>query len=139
MSLRNANYQLEKLENKLNRLLKEKEVLESSVGIKAIDTSKIIVDGGKRVDRLLEYTISKELKELDTEIQITQNKIKNWMNYIDEELKIMKKYDKVLELIVYYKEDKKCTWYGIASKVHLSIRQCQRIYKKYVGRRDIHE
>lgn len=139
MSLRDANYQLEKLENKLNRLLKDKENLESTVGIQAIDTSKIIVDGGKRVDRLLEYTSSKELQELDTEIQITQNKIKNLMDYIDEELKILEKYDKTLELIIYYKEEKKYNWYNVSSKVHLSIRQCQRIYKKYTGRRNIYD
>lgn len=55
MTLKEANYEVERLNNDLNRLLKEKEVLEATVLPQAIDTAKIVVDGGKRVDRLQNY------------------------------------------------------------------------------------
>lgn len=139
MTLKDANFEVEKLTNELTRLLKEKEVLEATVEPQAIDTTKIVVDGGKRVDRLVEYVSIKEIKDLDKKICITQEKIKNFLDWIDNELKILEKYDKVEQLIVFYKEidNKKWTWYQISPKVHLSVPQCIRVYKKYKQKRDI--
>ncbi len=138
MNLREANFQVERLSNELNRLLKDKEVLEAKVGIQSVDPTKLVVDGGKRVDRLVEYVSSKEIKDLDDKIVIIQDKIKNLMDWIDAELKILKKYDKVEQLIVYYKEvdSKEYTWAQISRMVNYSMPHCKRIYGRYKKRRN---
>ena len=133
MTLKDANCEVERLDNEIELWLKEKEVLEASVDIQAVSTDKMIVDGGKRVDKLLEYVEIKEIKQLDEKIQLKQSRKLNLMDWIEKELKILKKYDKVEQLIVYYKDIclKKYTWREIATLVHYSKEQCQRIYKKY--------
>lgn len=133
MTLKEANCEVERLDNEIDLLLKDKEVLLSTVDVQAVNTDKMIVDGGKRVDKLLQYVETKELKQLDEKIQLKQSRKFNLMNWIEKELKILKKYDKVEQLIVYYKDIclKKYTWREISSLVHYSKEQCQRIYKKY--------
>ena len=133
MTLKEVNYEVERLTNQLNKLLNEKESLESIVGLHSTSYDKIIVDGGKVVDKMLEYQILKEMNQLDFHIQIIQEKIKNNMDWIDNELKILKKYDKIEQLIIYYKEidTKNYTWYQISSKVNYSMSQCKKIYSRY--------
>lgn len=137
MTLKEANYEVEKLNNELDRLLNEKEILESSIGIKSIDIKKENTDGGKRVDKILEYVSIKEIKDLDRKILLNQEKIENFMNWIEKELRILKKYSKIEQLIVYYKENnpKNYTWANISRIVNYSIPQCKRIYKKYKNKR----
>lgn len=140
MTLKEANYQVEKLENEINLLLKEKESLEAKTGVQAINTDKMLVDGGKRVDRLVEYVSSdKTLLQLDEEINQKQERKINLMNWIDQELKILKKYKKVEQLIVYYKEidTKEYTWANISFMVHYSASQCRNIYRNYKRKRNI--
>lgn len=139
MTLREVNYEVERLTNQLNKLLNEKESLESIVGLHSTSYDKIIVDGGKVVDKMLEYQILKEMNQLDFHIQIIQKKIKNNMDWIDNELKILKKYDKIEQLIIYYKEidTKNYTWYQISSKVNYSMSQCKRIYSRYKKKRNV--
>ena len=142
MTLKEANYEVERLNNKLNKLLKDKELLETMVDPKSTDYAKIVVDGGKHSNILELYILKQELprwKDLDKRIKITQEEIKNYMDWIDNELKILNKYNKIEQLIVYYKEidTKEYTWYQIANMVHYSIRQCKRIYKNYTETRDI--
>lgn len=139
MTLKEVNYEVERLTNQLNKLLNEKESLESIVGLHSTSYDKIIVDGGKVVDKMLEYQILKEINQLDFHIQIIQEKIKNNMDWIDNELKILKKYDKIEQLIIYYKEidTKNYTWYQISSKVNYSMSQCKRIYSRYKKKRNV--
>ena len=139
MTLREVNYEVERLTNQLNKLLNEKESLESIVGLHSTSYNKMIVDGGKVVDKMLEYQILKEMNQLDFHIQIIQEKIKNNMDWIDNELKILKKYDKIEQLIIYYKEidTKNYTWYQISSKVNYSMSQCKRIYSRYKKKRNV--
>lgn len=139
MTLREVNYEVERLTNQLNKLLNEKESLESIVGLHSTSYDKIIVDDGKVVDKMLEYQILKEMNQLDFHIQIIQEKIKNNMDWIDNELKILKKYDKIEQLIIYYKEidTKNYTWYQISSKVNYSMSQCKRIYSRYKKKRNV--
>lgn len=139
MTLKEVNYEVERLTNQLNKLLNEKESLESIVGLHSTSYNKIIVDGGKVVDKMLEYQILKEMNQLDFHIQIIQEKIKNSMDWIDNELKILKKYDKIEQLIIYYKEidTKNYTWYQISSKVNYSMSQCKRIYSRYKKKRNV--
>lgn len=139
MTLKEVNYEVERLTNQLNKLLNEKESLESIVGLHSTSYNKIIVDGGKVVDKMLEYQILKEMNQLDFHIQIIQEKIKNNMDWIDNELKILKKYDKIEQLIIYYKEidTKNYTWYQISNKVNYSMSQCKRIYSRYKKKRNV--
>ncbi len=141
LTLKEANYQVESKENELNRLLRDKEVLECMVDPKSTDFTKIVVDGGKHGNILEIYIALKDLKKwknLDRDINRLQEEIQNLVNWIDNELEILKKYDKVEQLIVYYKEEcpKKYTWNQISSKVHYSITQCRRIYRNYKGKRN---
>lgn len=139
MTLKEVNYEVERLTNQLNKLLNEKESLESIVGLHSTSYNKIIVDGGKVVDKMLEYQILKEMNQLDFHIQIIQEKIKNNIDWIDNELKILKKYDKIEQLIIYYKEidTKNYTWYQISNKVNYSMSQCKRIYSRYKKKRNV--
>lgn len=142
MTLKEVNYEVERLENKLNKLLRDKELLETIVNPKSTDYTKVMVDGGKHSNILEIYILKQDLprwQDLDKRIKQTQEEIKNNLDWIDNELKILKKYDKVEQLIVYYKEIdvKNYTWYQIASNVHYSISQCKRLYSKYKNRRDI--
>lgn len=143
MTLKDANYEVERLNNKLDKLLKDKELLEVLTDPKSTDYSKILVDGGKHVGSLQEVYVLKQdyprWQDLDKRIQRTQEEIKNTMDWIDNELKILEKYNKVEQLIVYYKEasTQKYTWYQISNKVHYSKEQCQRIYKRYKQTRNI--
>lgn len=141
LTLREANYQVECWENDLKRWLDEKEQLECLVDIKSINYDKIIVDGGTTEDTMLTYQVLKDIKQLDFNIQRIQDKIKFNVDWIDRQLNILEKYDKVEQLIVYYKEvDPKAnnyTWQDIASLVHYSIRQCKRIYSRYKNKRNV--
>ena len=142
MTLKNANFEVEKLTNDLKRLLREKELLETMILPKSTNFDKIVVDGGSPVNLIEKYAELTELekwKDLDKRIVETQDEIKSKMDWIDEELRILQKYDKVEQLIVYYKEivPKDYTWRDIANLVHYSESQCRRIYRKYKRKRDI--
>lgn len=142
MTLREANYEVEKLNNDLNKLLKDKELLECIVSPKSTDYTKVMVDGGKHTNTLEVYVLKQDLsrwKDLDNRIRIIQERIKNNIDWIDEELRILKKYNEVEQLIVFYKEidSRKWTWHQISAKVNYSIIQCKRIYSKYKQKRDI--
>lgn len=142
MTLKEVNYEVERLENKLNKLLRDKELLETIVNPKSTDYTKVMVDGGKHYNLLEIYILKQDLtrwQDLDKKIKQTQEEIKNNLDWIDNELKILKKYDKVEQLIVYYKEIdvKNYTWYQIASNVHYSKDYCRKIYQRYKNKRNV--
>lgn len=142
VTLKEANFEVEKLTNELKRLLRDKELLETMILPKSTNLDKIVVDGGIPVNLMEKYAELTELekwKNLEKDIITTQDKIKNNMDWIDDELKILEKYDKVEQLIVYYKEVATIdyTWFDISNLVHYSESQCRRIYKKYKRKRDI--
>ena len=133
MTLKEANYQVEKWENELKLLLDKKESLERIVDIHGTSYDKVLVDGGKHEDRMLLYQMLKEATHLDMNIKILQDKIKANLEWIDNELKLLQKYGKVEQVIVFYKEliSKEYTWATISNIVHFSESQCRRIYRKY--------
>lgn len=140
MTLRDANCKVEQLNNDLDTMLRNKEILECMVEPSAVDTTKIMVDGGKHCNMFEVYVETKDLdkwKNLEKNIKKTQEEIENYINWIDKELKILNKYRKVEQLIVYYKEIaiKDYTWASIGLLVHYSKEQCQRIYKNYKEKR----
>lgn len=137
MTIKEANNKLEKIDNDIEYYLKEKENLLVKVEPKALDTTKEVVSGGKRVDRFLNYTI--ELETIDTLLDELYAKKKNLENYIEKELHRLNKYREVEQLIIYYKEQslENLTWEEISRKVHYSKAQCRNIYKKWKGKREI--
>ncbi len=141
MTLKEANKNLEQLENEYNYWLQEKESLLSIVNPQSTDTTLERVDGGKRVDKMLKYVETEDILQIDNTLEYIHNKKINLMNWIDNELKILGKYEEVEQLIVYYKEvsPKKYTWHSISKMVHYSKEQCQRIYKRNKKKRDIYK
>lgn len=141
MTLKETNYEVERLENELNKLINDKILLESTVMPKSTNFEKILVDGGQHGNPLEIYILKQDLSKwqnLDRKIKITQRKIQNNVDWIERELRILKKYNKIEQLIVYYKEVdiKEYTWFEISALVHYSITQCRRIYSKYKKRRN---
>ena len=69
MTLREANKELEKLDNDYEYWLREKEQLLSLVMPKAIDPTKEVVQGGKREDRMIKYVELEESRTSDCSIK----------------------------------------------------------------------
>lgn len=137
MTIKEANNKLEKIDNDIEYYLKEKENLLVKVEPKALDTTKEVVSGGKRVDRFLNYTI--ELETIDTLLDELYAKKKNLEDYIEKELHRLGKYREVEQLIVYYKEQclENYTWEQIGQRVYMHKDNCRKIYKKWKKERTI--
>lgn len=148
MTLKEANMSLEQLENEYNYWLREKEIALSKVMPKAIEIKPEVVEGGKRVDRMLEYSITMDDKKIDETLEYIQMKKDNIISWMKEELRILEKYGEVESLIIQYKEcktitdeytkkNRPMTWDEIASKVHYSKSFCRNIYRNYKKMRNI--
>ena len=105
MTLKEANKKLEELNNDYNYWLTEKEIAQSVVRPKSSDLTIEKVDGGTRIDKMLKYTEILEDKQINETLDYIFKRRKNIMNWIDNELKKMKKYGEVVELIVQLKEN----------------------------------
>lgn len=136
MTLREAQEELKKLDNEYKYWLEEKEIARSIVLPKSTDIRSESVDGGKREDKMLKYVEILEHKQIDETLEYIHKKQQNLMNYIDEELKIIGQYDYIAQRI-YQLRDEKVHWWKIGHIVGLSDRQCRRIYKKMVNKRNI--
>lgn len=148
MTLKEANEQLERLDNEYNYWLNEKENLLLLVMPKSTDIRPEKIEGGKRVDRLAQYVESMEEKQINQTLEYIHAKKSNLMDWIDKELKILEKYNEVEQLIVHYKEieiikdeytgkSRELTWEEIAKKVHYSKDYCRKIYRNYKQMRNI--
>ena len=139
MTLKEANEELERLDNEYNYWLNEKERLLLLVTPKSTDIRSEIVDGGKRIDKLAKYVESMEEKQINETLDYIHARKLNLMNWIENELRILGKYNEVEQLIVFYKEidTKLHTWVEISRLVHYSETQCRRIYRNYKHIRSI--
>lgn len=148
MTLKDANKELEQLENDYNYWLNEKENALSIVTVQAVDIKPEKVDGGTREDRMLNYAIKLDEKKIDETLEYIQRKKINLMNWMEEELRILKKYGEVESVIIQLKENKmvvdkisgknrNMTWDEIASEVHYSKSFCRNIYRSYKKVRNI--
>lgn len=142
MTLKEANEELEKLDNEYNYWLNEKERLSLLVSPKSMDIRPEMVEGGKRVDKLALYVESMDDKKINETLEYIQKKKQNLMNWLDNELTILKKYNEIEQLIVYYKENviitdkytnkrRNMTWEEIGKEVHYSKDYCRKIYRNY--------
>ena len=139
MTIKEANNQINKLDNEIEYYLKRKELELNKLMPQATKYDKTLVDGGKREDKYANYAIKSEIidKELDNLFEAKRL----LEDFVEKELIRLNKYDEVLQLIVYYKEQclEKLTWQQISNRVHYSIAQCKRIYKKWKNQRNIHD
>lgn len=141
MTLKEANKKLEELENDYEYYLNEKEELLSLVLPKATNITSERVDGGTREDKMMKYVETEEEKKINDTLDYIDKKKQNLMRWIDNELRMLNKYEETEQLIVYYKEIviKNYTWEQISQLVHYSVSQCKRIYKRYKKRRNIQD
>lgn len=139
MTIKEANNQINRIDNEIEYYLKKKELEMSKMMPQATKYDKTLVDGGKREDKYASYAIKNEL--LDKELDKLFKEKFLLENFIEKELLRLGKYDEVEQLIVYYKEQSldKLTWLQISQKVHYSVIQCKRIYKKWKGQRSIND
>ena len=148
MTLKEANYELKKLENDYNYYLNEKEQLQCLVYPKATDIKLEKVTGGKREDKLLEYVNLLDVKKIDETLDYIFKRQQNLIKWIENELKIMLEYGKVESAIIELKETgfirdkgtgkyRELTWEEIAEKVHWSKSFCRNVYRKYKKLRNI--
>ena len=107
MTLKEANYELKKLDNDYNYWLNEKEHLKCLIYPKAIDIRSERVDGGKREDRLLKYAELLDDKKIDETLEYIDRRRNNLMNWLDNELKIMEKYEPLKRKIIRLREEEK--------------------------------
>lgn len=147
MTLKEANEELERLDNEYNYWLNEKERLSLLVTPKSMDIRPEMVEGGKRVDKLALYVESMDDKKINETLEYIQKKKQNLMNWLDNELSILKKYNEIEQLIVYYKENimitdkytnkrRNMTWEEISKEVHYSKDYCRKIYRNYKYKKD---
>lgn len=136
MTLLEAQEELKKLDNEYKYWLGEKEIAQSIVLPKATDIRAEVVDGGKRIDRMLKYVELLESKQIDETLEYIHKKQQNLMNYIENELKIIGQYN-YIEKQIYELRQEKVHWWKIGNIVGLSDRQCRRIYSKLINKRDV--
>lgn len=137
MTIKEANYELKKLDNEYNYWLNEKEQLKSLVYPKATDICLEKVDGGKREDRLIKYTELLDDKKIDETLEYIEKRRNNLMNWLDNELKIMEEYEPLKRKIIRLKEEQNLSYEKIGLAVGYSTRHVIRIYKNAIGRRDV--
>lgn len=143
MTIKEANYELKKLDNEYNYWLNEKEQLKSLVYPKATDIRLEKVDGGKREDRLEKYVELLDDKKIDETLSYIQSRKENLLNWLENEMKIMLKYGEIERVIIQLKEEgkltngryKSLTWDEISTEVHWSKSFCRNVYRKYKHKR----
>lgn len=139
MTIKEAKNKLERVDNQIEYWLKEKELELGNVLPQAVNTTAERVNGGKRVDKFVAYAVALEDKEIDFNLDKLYAKKRNLEDFIEKELRRLKKYREVEQLIVYYKEQclENYTWEQISQKVFYSKAQCKKIYQKWKGKRDV--
>lgn len=147
MNLKEANKELEKLDNEYTYWLEQKELILSLVMPKATDIKPEIIEGGKREDRLLKYVELEDEKQIDNTLDYIYKRKTNLINWMDKELKILLKYGELESAIVQLKETtiidndtkkwRERTWEEIANEVHYNKDHCRRIYRNYKRIRNI--
>ena len=137
MTIIEANKEVERIDNELDLLLTKKQRIIESTIYPSKPVSGERVDGGKREDKYkyLDYAID----NIDPEIEDLYREKKMYEDFIEKELIRLKKYNEVEQQVIYWKEQTtfNYTWLEISQKVHYSVTQCRRIYKKWKNQREI--
>ena len=148
MDIKQANREIEKLENDYEYYLQEKEQILSLVSVSATQPKDVVVKGGTRIDKFVKYVELEEEKQINATLEYIHQRKQNLLNWIDEELKIMLKYGEVESAIIQLKENKlikdkntgkyrNMTWEEISKEVHWSKSFCRNVYRRYKRKRNI--
>lgn len=130
MTLKEANRELEHLDNELERLLNEKELLFAKTQPKGTEIKADPIHSSLRSDRYLDYVITVEEKQIDNQVDVIYAQRRIIENWILRELEIIGKYEPLEQEIIKLRQANR-KWHEIALIVNYSDRQCQRIYDKY--------
>lgn len=130
MTLKEANRELEHLDNELNRLLNEKELLFLKTQPKGVEIKLDPIRSSNRSDKYLDYVITVEEKQIDNQVDVIYAQRRIIENWILRELEIIGKYEPLEQRIISLRQEGK-KWLEISMLVNYSERQCQRIYDKY--------
>lgn len=136
MTIIEANKEIERIDNQLDLLLTKKQIIiESTIYPKSGTGER--VQGGKKEDKYkhLDYAID----TIEPEIELLYKEKKVYEEFIEKELHRLGKYNEVEQLIIFYKEQttENYTWEQISQRVHYSVTQCRRIYRKWKKQRGI--
>lgn len=137
MNIEKANNKVIKIENEINDILNKKEEALINVLPKAKEIKQDVVYNSRtEKNEFLHYVYS--IDEYDKKIDYLTNEKRILIVYINNELKRLKKYNKLKELIVYYRENhyQKQTWSSISNIVKLSKSQCKDIYRECKNKRN---
>lgn len=147
MNLKEANKQLEQLENEYEYWLKEKENLLTLVNPKSPALTGERVSGGTRSDKYLKYIELDDEKKINETLDYIHKRKQNVLGWLEKELKRLNKYDEVVQLIVFYKEvgeynaktEKfiKLTNEQIGKKIHYSPSFVKKEYRKAINMRSV--
>lgn len=134
MNILEIKSRIEELNNKLEFFLNKKEQAFELTQPKAKELKAVMVDGGSRTNLFDKYVMVDE--ELDPIIDFLQEEINLCELYLKKELERINKYDEWEQKVIFMKQEGK-TWLYIACNTPFSVRTCQRIYRKYLKKRDI--
>ena len=134
MSITDIKSRIEELNNNLEYLLNKKEQAYLMTQPKSTKLKAIQVSGGKRENLYEKYVIKNE--ELDPAIDFLQDEIRMLEDYLNKELERINKYDEWEQKVIYLRESGK-TWLYIACNTPFSVSTCQRIYRRFNGKREI--
>jgi predicted nucleic acid-binding Zn-ribbon protein len=135
MTIAEINKKIKDLNNDLDLYLTIKAKEFEKTQPKAVDITNERVDGGVTIDKNLSYVIT--LEELNIKIDNIQDKISYLTKYVENRLKIIGEYEPLKKKIIELRENHKMKWENIAEATNYSESQVRKIYKKYIGRRDI--
>lgn len=136
MTILEANKEIERIDNELDLLLTKKQIIfDSTVYPKTPIGER--VEGGKREDKYKQLDFA--IDNIDPEIEKLYEEKKMYEEYIEKELVRLGKYNEIEKLIIFYKEQtaESYTWEQISQRVHYSVTQCRRIYRKWKKQRSI--
>jgi len=143
ISLRDANMRVELLNLDIEKLYERREFLFNKTQPKPLPITNERTQGGTREDKFLLYNVKVDEENIDYRIECLIEERNILVDYINKRLKILGKYGKVEQLVIYYKESytkkdgRALSWQEIADKVFYSKTQCRNIYRVYKQIRNI--
>lgn len=129
LTIKEAKYEIAKLENQLDLYLTKKEINKLKIQPKAIQIKDIVVDSSHtNFDKYLDYVIKDE--EIDTTLYELLSAILGYKQYIAKEIVSMSKYDKI-GYIAYLKEEEGKDWREIDKMLHYAEGYSKVKYARY--------
>ena len=133
MDLREAKKLLKRFENQLEYWKSERDIAFNETQPKATNLESERTQGGLVVNKNDLYMI--KLENIDRKINVLKKRIKNLMQYIENEMKIIGEYEPIEAKVINLREENHLKWQDVATATGYSERQCQRIYDKYLDRK----